>query len=90
MFIIGLERSWLEPRWKNIVRSSWFEFNITHRYYFSYFTDSLKNIIYAYDYEEGKISNRRIFIDANVKGFGEMGFCDGLCVDSEGAVWSAR
>ena len=56
----------------------------------SYFTDSLVNKIYAYDYDDGKISNRRIFVDALEKGFAEKTYCDGLCVDDEGGVWSAR
>lgn len=48
------------------------------------------NKIYAYDYDDGKISNRRIFVDALEKGFAEKTYCDGLCVDDEGGVWSAR
>lgn len=56
----------------------------------SYFTDSLTNKIYAYDYNNGELSNRRIFIDAIAQGLPENTFCDGLCVDDEGCVWSAR
>jgi len=48
------------------------------------------NKIYAYDYRQGKIENRRVFINALEKGFSEGTYCDGLCVDSEGGVWSAR
>ncbi|KAF5356013.1 hypothetical protein D9756_003835 [Leucocoprinus leucothites] len=55
-----------------------------------YFTDSLKNIIYAYDYDDGKLSNRRIFVDAIALGLPENSFCDGLCVDREGFIWSCR
>ncbi|KAF8198926.1 hypothetical protein BJ912DRAFT_950240 [Pholiota molesta] len=55
-----------------------------------YFTDSIANIIYAYDYDDGKLGNRRIFIDAIEKGFVEKSYCDGLCIDEEGAIWSAR
>ncbi|KAF7966641.1 hypothetical protein HWV62_37605 [Athelia sp. TMB] len=57
-----------------------------------YFTDSKANIIYAYDYdsETGAISNRRVFTDALVQGQVIEGFADGLCIDSEGGVWSAR
>ncbi|KAF8974004.1 regucalcin [Flammula alnicola] len=55
-----------------------------------YFTDSLVNKIYAYDYDDGKIYNRRIFVDAIEKGFLENTYCDGLCLDTEGAIWSAR
>ncbi|TFK41074.1 regucalcin [Crucibulum laeve] len=55
-----------------------------------YFTDSLVNIIYAYDYQDGDLSNRRVFIDAIARGLPEQTFCDGLCVDEEGCIWSAR
>ncbi|PPQ88653.1 hypothetical protein CVT25_010229 [Psilocybe cyanescens] len=55
-----------------------------------YFTDSLVNKIYAYDYNEGELSNKRVFVDAIEKGFAEKTYCDGLCVDDAGGVWSAR
>ncbi|KAG6911899.1 hypothetical protein DXG01_000146 [Tephrocybe rancida] len=55
-----------------------------------YFTDSLNNKIYAYDYDDGNLSNRRVFVDAIALGMPENTFCDGLCVDTEGGVWSAR
>lgn len=55
-----------------------------------YFTDSLSNIIYAYDYDDGNLSNRRIFIDARARGLPELTYADGLCIDSEGCIWSAR
>ncbi|TFK77017.1 regucalcin [Pluteus cervinus] len=55
-----------------------------------YFTDSLVNKIYAYDYEDGQLSNRRVVIDAVELGFPSQTFCDGLCIDSEGFIWSAR
>jgi len=55
-----------------------------------YFTDSKTNIIYAYDYDDGTISNRRIFADAREQGLSDLTFADGLCIDSEGGVWSAR
>lgn len=50
------------------------------------------NKIYAYDYdhEDGKLSNRRTFVDAAGLGFPDQSFCDGLCVDDAGGVWSAR
>jgi sugar lactone lactonase YvrE len=53
-----------------------------------YFTDSTRKIIYAYDYvvETGEIENRRVWVDSQA----ESGEPDGLCVDSEGCVWSAR
>ncbi|KAK0245753.1 SMP-30/Gluconolaconase/LRE-like region-domain-containing protein [Armillaria nabsnona] len=53
-----------------------------------YFTDTERNIIYAYDYDDGNLSNRRVFIDANKLNL--PGFCDGLCIDEEGCIWSAR
>ncbi|KAK0478413.1 SMP-30/Gluconolaconase/LRE-like region-domain-containing protein [Armillaria novae-zelandiae] len=53
-----------------------------------YFTDTKRNVIYAYDYDDGNLSNRRVFIDANK--FNLPGFCDGLCIDEEGCIWSAR
>ncbi|TDL28309.1 regucalcin [Rickenella mellea] len=55
-----------------------------------YFTDSLVNIIYAYDYNNGSLSNRRVFADGISAGLPSGTFADGLCVDSEGGVWSAR
>ncbi|THV04858.1 hypothetical protein K435DRAFT_826674 [Dendrothele bispora CBS 962.96] len=57
-----------------------------------YFTDSLVNIIYAYDYDDtsGKLSNRRVLVDANALGLTPNSFCDGLCIDTEGGIWSAR
>ncbi|KAJ3788014.1 regucalcin [Lentinula aff. detonsa] len=55
-----------------------------------YFTDSIRNIIFMYDYDaqSGTISNRRQFVEATELGY--KGFCDGLCVDLDGGVWSAR
>ncbi|KAH7107023.1 regucalcin [Auriculariales sp. MPI-PUGE-AT-0066] len=57
-----------------------------------YFTDSLVNRIYAYDYkiDTGVVSNRRTFIDACALGYPRTTYCDGLCIDSEGCIWSAR
>ncbi|PFH54555.1 hypothetical protein AMATHDRAFT_185185 [Amanita thiersii Skay4041] len=55
-----------------------------------YFTDSLVNKIYAYDYKDGNLSNRRLFIDALSLGLPERTYCDGLCIDDEGGLWSAR
>ncbi|KAF8140179.1 regucalcin [Boletus edulis] len=49
-----------------------------------YFTDSLTNLIYAYDFDDGKLSNRQ-----NCR-LPENTFCDGLCIDDEGYIWSAR
>ncbi|KIY71364.1 hypothetical protein CYLTODRAFT_450859 [Cylindrobasidium torrendii FP15055 ss-10] len=57
-----------------------------------YFTDSWRNHIHAYDYdiETGHISNRRVLVDAAKPEYGLKGTCDGLCVDTEGGIWSAR
>jgi sugar lactone lactonase YvrE len=53
-----------------------------------YFTDSPRRTIYAYDFDfpSGEIDNRRIFAKLPE----EEGEPDGLAVDSEGFVWSAR
>ncbi|CCM05159.1 uncharacterized protein FIBRA_07368 [Fibroporia radiculosa] len=55
-----------------------------------YFTDSLVNKIYAYDYEDGRLSGRRVFVDSTAHGLPEGTFPDGLCFDSAGGLWSAR
>jgi len=53
-----------------------------------YFTDSTRHVIYAYDFDpaKGVIANRRPFISTP----DEIGVPDGLTVDSEGCIWSAR
>jgi D-xylonolactonase len=53
-----------------------------------YYTDSPKREIYTFDYDEetGELSNRRVF----AKTTESEGFPDGLTVDAEGYVWSAR
>ena len=53
-----------------------------------YYTDSLRRVIYAYDFdlESGSITNRRDFVNVLAKD----GIPDGLTVDSEGFVWSAH
>jgi sugar lactone lactonase YvrE len=53
-----------------------------------YFTDSPLRVIYAYDFDPatGAIENRRPFVHTPE----EEGVPDGLTVDSEGSVWSAR
>ena len=58
----------------------------------SYLTDSLENRIYAYDYnvDDGSLSNRMLFVDTLAVGLPEGTFPDGLCLDSEGCIWSAR
>ena len=53
-----------------------------------YFTDSIDRKIYLFDYDvdSGGISNRRVFVDTAA----EEGIPDGMTVDSQGFVWSAR
>jgi len=53
-----------------------------------YFTDSPLHMIYAYDFDAttGTIENRRPFIHTPH----ENGVPDGLAVDGEGFIWSAR
>ncbi|WP_036485680.1 SMP-30/gluconolactonase/LRE family protein [Myxosarcina sp. GI1] len=53
-----------------------------------YFTDSERRIIYRFKYDRatGKLSNRRIFVVTPT----DEGVPDGLTVDAEGYVWSAR
>lgn len=53
-----------------------------------YYTDSRDRTIYLFDYDEttGDISNKRVFLTTPE---GE-GIPDGLTVDAEGYVWSAR
>ena len=53
-----------------------------------YFTDTPRHVIYAYDFDPatGAIANRRPFISTP----DETGAPDGLKVDSEGCIWSAR
>ncbi|KAI5121823.1 hypothetical protein M0805_003257 [Coniferiporia weirii] len=55
-----------------------------------YLTDSLINCIYVYDYDKGNLSNRRTFIDTLAHGLPKGTFPDGLCIDDEGCLWSAR
>jgi sugar lactone lactonase YvrE len=51
-----------------------------------YYTDSSRQTIYAYDFEldTGRISGERVFARDTV------GFPDGLTVDADGCVWSAK
>jgi sugar lactone lactonase YvrE len=53
-----------------------------------YYTDSARREIYLFDYdrESGEIANRRVFVRIPE---GE-GVPDGMTVDAEGTVWSAR
>jgi D-xylonolactonase len=53
-----------------------------------YFTETEADAIYRYEYdaETGALSNRETFVDTS----GEAGGPDGMTVDAEGYVWSAR
>ena len=53
-----------------------------------YFTDTLRYAVYAFDFDgpSGEISNRRVLISTE----GEEGVPDGLAVDRDGCIWSAR
>ena len=53
-----------------------------------YYTDSPALAIYAYDFDpaSGEIANRRVFVRTPEN----EGVPDGLAVDSEGFIWSAR
>ena len=53
-----------------------------------YFTDSPTHNIYLFDYDvdTGELSNRRVFINTEEND----GIPDGMTVDAEGYVWSAR
>ncbi|TYJ51624.1 hypothetical protein B9479_007794 [Cryptococcus floricola] len=54
-----------------------------------YFTDSWIKTIKKFDYDlaTGKLANPQIFSNVDTK---ELGFPDGMCMDTEGGVWSAR
>jgi len=54
-----------------------------------YYTDTGARVIYLYDYspETGEISHRRVFLRL---GPDDPGGPDGMTVDAEGYVWSAR
>lgn len=53
-----------------------------------YYTDSFAREIYLFDYDQatGALSNRRVFATVPEDG----GFPDGMTVDDQGCVWSAR
>lgn len=59
---------------------------------FRLFTDSFKNKIFAYDYSgSGEAVRKRDFVsDALSQGLPEGTYPDGLCIDKDGGVWSAR
>ena len=53
-----------------------------------FYTDSMDSTIYMFDYDQGKgeISNKRPFVETGA----ENGAPDGMTVDAEGHLWSAR
>ena len=53
-----------------------------------YLTESYEDTIYTFDYdaETGSIDNRSVFVDASE----DEGMPDGLTVDADGYVWSAK
>lgn len=53
-----------------------------------YFTDSVARLIYkyAYDVTTGRVSDRQVFVEADSR----TGLPDGLTVDAEDFVWSAK
>lgn len=53
-----------------------------------YYTDSLAHAIWVYDYDHdtGAISNRRVFFESP----GSEHLPDGLTIDADGYIWSAR
>jgi sugar lactone lactonase YvrE len=53
-----------------------------------YYTESMTHKIYLFDYEidSGNISNQRVWLETSE----DEGVPDGMTVDSEGFVWSAR
>jgi sugar lactone lactonase YvrE len=50
-----------------------------------YTGDSIDNVLYAYGYREGSISDRRTFTRGT-----DRGVPDGSAVDEEGFVWNCR
>jgi D-xylonolactonase len=61
-------------------------FTLDHRAV--YYTDSARRVIYLFDYDRasGSLTNQRVFLDTG----SEEGVPDGMTVDSEGYIWSAR
>ena len=53
-----------------------------------YYTDTTDDQVHIFDYDQetGEIRDRRVFVDSSK----EEGFPDGMTVDAEGCVWSAR
>ena len=76
----------LHPLVDGIATSNGIGFTLDHRQ--MYYTDSHAFKIYVFDYDvgTGAISNQRTFVETPSDG----GLPDGMTVDSEGYVWSAR
>ena len=52
-----------------------------------YFGDSLRNVIFAYDYDDnaGTLRNRRVLLERY-----PHGVPDGSCIDADGCLWNTR
>lgn len=87
---VGLKWTWLESGRENHASMISVLLSECLKKHYRYFTDLLANLIYAYDFDDGKLSNRRVAVDAIARGLPEKTFCDGLCIDKEGYIWSAR
>ena len=82
----------LDPDGK-VTRHTDYEFGIPNTMAWSpdkktfYFGDSLRNVIFAFDYDDnsGGLSNRRVLLE----GF-ESGVPDGSSIDEDGCLWNAR
>ncbi len=48
-----------------------------------YLTDSFARTVFAFDHADGRLSNRRVFLELEP----EAGFPDGTTVDTEGGLW---
>jgi sugar lactone lactonase YvrE len=53
-----------------------------------YFTDSVHNVIWAFDYDmqSGEMTNERVFVNAGAN----PGSPDGSCIDADGGLWNAQ
>lgn len=71
---------------ENITVSNGLDWSLDNKTF--YYTDSPERKIYAYDFDvvTGDISNRRVFVDVPEA----HGYPDGLTVDAEGYIWSAK
>ncbi|MGH7143899.1 MAG: SMP-30/gluconolactonase/LRE family protein [Planctomycetota bacterium] len=57
-----------------------------------YYTDTTARKIYLFDYDAatGAIANQRVWVDTTEDSKNGGGYPDGMTVDAEGCVWSAR